>query len=161
MNLYLLFSNQILMGSALKSSEMRKFIFIFMSFLLPFSIKAKETDTENMGALAGAVLACGAYRQLYQFEEILSRYFSNTAPNKAAEEAEMQRYARSKATSYAFYRTRSKRDCSSTIATFIQMPVFKTELYSDGTIRTPEGKFLYPRGQKGLAKDAEKIYPRR
>lgn len=141
---------------------MRVFLFICMIFLAPFDARAQVQsgrDTESIGTLAGVVLACGAYRQLYQFEEILSRYFSNTAPSQAAEDTSMRLYATAKANSYAFQRNRSKRDCSQTIADFSRMDIFKFELYSDGTIKTPDGKFLYPRGQKKLADGAERTYP--
>lgn len=142
---------------------MRVFLLIFMIFLAPFNASAQSQsgkDTESIGTLAGVVLACGAYRQLYQFEEILSRYFSNTAPSQAAEEAALRLYASAKANSYTFQRGRSKRNCAQTIADFSKMDIFKFELYSDGTIKTPDGKFLYPRGQKKLADGAERTYPR-
>lgn len=141
---------------------MRVFLLIFMIFLAPFGARAQtrsEKDIEGVGTLAGVVLACGAYRQLYQFEEILSRYFSNTAPSQAAEDASMRLYATAKANSYAFQRNRSKRECPQTVADFSRMDIFRFELYSDGTIKTPDGKFLYPRGQKKLADGAERTYP--
>ena len=97
---------------------MRFFLFILTIFMLPFNVSAQAPsakDTENIGMLAGAVLACGAHRQLYQFEEILSRYFSNTAPSQAAEEAIMRVYATAKANSYKFLRNRSKQDCAQTL----------------------------------------------
>ena len=141
---------------------MRVFLFIFLFLFTPFNAVAQSQsakDTEGIGTLAGVVLACGAHRQLYQFEEILSRYFSNTAPSKAAEEASLRLYAAAKANSYTFHKNRSKRDCPQTIADFSRMSIFKFELYSDGTIKTPEGKFLYPRGQKKLADGAQRTYP--
>lgn len=142
---------------------MRVFLLIFMIFLAPFNVSAQSQsgrDTESIGTFAGVVLACGAYRQLYQFEEILSRYFSNTAPSQATEEAALRLYASAKANSYTFQRSRSKRDCAQTIADFSKMDIFKFELYSDGSIKTPDGKFLYPRGQKKLADGAERTYPK-
>lgn len=142
---------------------MRVFLLVFMIFLAPFdTARAQQSgkDTESIGALAGVVLACGAYRQLYQFEEILSRYFSNTAPSQAAEEASLRLYATAKANSYTFQRNRSKRDCPQTLADFSRMDIFRFELYSDGSIKTPDGKFLYPRGRKKLADGAERTYPK-
>ena len=111
-----------------------------------------------MGKLAGVVLACGAYKPLYQFEEILSRYFSNTSSNQEMEKERMRQYARAKAGSFSVYRQR-KNECGTTVDDFLRMPIFQSELYSDGTIRLPDGKFLYPRGQKKLSNDAVKIYP--
>lgn len=142
---------------------MRVFLIIAMFFLAPFNVSAQAPsgqDTENLGMLAGAVLACKAHRQLYQFEEILSRYFSNTAPSQAAEEAIMRIYAEAKAKSYVLQRKRSKQDCAQTVFDFSRMNFFKFELYSDGTLKDSNGKFLYPRGQNRLANGAERTYPK-
>ena len=140
---------------------MRFFLLSFMMFLSSFNAFAQSSkDTENLGTVAGVVLACGAYRQLYQFEEILSRYFSNTAPNQAVEDASLRLYATAKANSYIFQRNKNKRICPQAIADFSRMDFFNFELYSDGTIRTPDGKFLYPRGQNKLAPGAQRTYPK-
>ena len=138
---------------------MRKTIAVFMLAFFPLNAWAAATnDAEDMGHLAGAVMACGAHRSLYQFEEIVSRYFSNTAPNEEAEKAQLRIYAQAKASTFSVYRNRTS-DCPETIRDFIRMPIFSAELYSDGSLKMPDGKFLYPRGQTGLAQDAELIYP--
>lgn len=149
--------------SFFKSLKMRVFLLVFLIFSAPFNALAQTRsaqNTEGIGTLAGVVLACGAYRQLYQFEEILSRYFSNTSPTQAAEDAALRLYATAKANSYIFQRGRSKRDCAQTIADFSKMDIFKFELYSDGTLKTPNGQFLYPRGQRKLADGAVRTYPK-
>ncbi len=140
-----------------------RFFLLFLIFLSSsFNAFAQSSkDTENIGTLAGVVLACGAYRQLYQFEEILSRYFSNTAPNQAAEDASLRLYASAKANSYVLQRNKkNKRDCPQTIADFSKMDIFNFELYSDGSIKTPDGKFIFPRGQNKLAAGAQRTYPK-
>ena len=136
---------------------MRKTIIVFMLALLPLNASAAEINAEDMGHLAGAVMACGAQRTLYQFEEILSRYFSNTSPNAEVEKSLIKDYARAKAATFSLYKSR-KDDCARTIRNFSQMPILRSELYSDGSLRLPDGKFLYPRGQKKLAKGAERTY---
>lgn len=139
---------------------MHKAVVVLILSLFSFSASAapKVNEAEEMGHLAGTVLACRAHRSLYQFEEILSRYFSNTAFSPDAEKAKIREYARAKADTFSIYKNR-KNDCSAIVNDFTRMPIFKTELYSDGSLRMPDGKFLYPRGQKKLAPDAKKIYP--
>ena len=139
---------------------MRKTIAVLFLSLLPLTVHAakQQNDTEEMGSLAGVVLACKAYRPLYQFEEILSRYYSNTSSSEEAEKAKLRQYALAKAGTFSIYSKR-KIDCAEVINDFSKMQIFKSELYSDGTLRLPDGKFLYPRGQKKLAKGAEKVYP--
>ena len=139
---------------------MRKTVAVLLLSLLPLTVHAakQENDAEEMGSLAGVVLACQAYKPLYQFEEILSRYYSNTSSSEAVEKAKLKQYALAKAGSFSLF-TKRKIDCAEVVNDFVKMPVFKSELYSDGSLRLPDGKFLYPRGQKKLAKNAEKIYP--
>ena len=139
---------------------MRKAAAILMLTLFPLNLFAAEpsNDDEEMGHIAGVVLACGAYKPLYQFEEILSRYISNTSRSPEIEKARLRSYAQSKLSSFSIYRKR-KEECASAVRDFTRMPIFKTELYSDGSLRMPDGKFFYPRGQKKLAANAEKIYP--
>lgn len=136
---------------------MRKTIVFFILAFFPLNAPAAEINAEDMGHLAGAVMACGAQRTLYQFEEIISRYFSNTSPNAEIEKAQIREYATAKASTFSIYRSR-RDDCTRTISSFSQMPILRSELYSDGSLRLPDGKFLYPRGQTRLAKGAEKIY---
>lgn len=143
---------------------MRKLLFltVCLGLAAPFGAAAQSSgDIEGIGNLAGAIMACGAHKPLYQFEEILSRYFSNTSPNQAAEEALMRRYATAKVSTYMIQRNRSKQECPQTVSDFTRMDIFKFELYSDGSLKTPDGKYLFPRGQKKLAADAVKIYPRK
>lgn len=131
-------------------------MFLFSSF--PASAAEQPDEIEEMGQLAGVVLACGAYKPLYQFEEILSRYISNTSASEEIEQERLRLYAQAKMSTFSVYRQR-KDECPSTVNDFLKMPIFKSELYSDGTVRLPDGKTLYPRGQKKLAADAKKIYP--
>ncbi len=142
---------------------MRKLLFFIacLGLTAPSGAAAQSNDIEEIGNLAGAVMACGAYKPLYQFEEILSRYFSNTSPNQAAEEALIRRYSAAKVSTFALQSKRSKDDCPQTVSDFTRMGIFKFELYSDGSLKTPEGKFLFPRGQKKLAADAVRVYPRK
>ena len=112
-------------------------------------------------ACLGLTAPSGAAAQSNDIEEILSRYFSTTSPNQAAEEALIRRYSAAKVSTFALQSKRSKDDCPQTVSDFTRMGIFKFELYSDGSLKTPEGKFLFPRGQKKLAAEAVRVYPRK
>lgn len=137
----------------------RLFPVLFLSLMPLTASAAQPSEPENLGGLAGAVMACGAPRQLYQFEEIVSRYFSNTSSSKAIEEDAMQTYAKAKAASFILQTKKRKTDCPQIISDFSKMPIFRFELYSDGSLKSPNGQYLFPRGQKKLAPGAERIYP--
>lgn len=143
---------------------MRVFLLIFMIFLVPFNARAQtrsEKDIESVGTLAGVVLACGAYRQLYQFEEILSRYFSNTAPSQAAEDTSMRLYATAKANSYAFQRNRSKRDCSQTIADFQEWIFSNLNFIRTVRLKRPTASFYTRAARKSWPTAPKELIPRR
>ncbi len=133
-------------------------VFLVFWFSSPVSAASQQDEIEGMGNLAGVIYACGAHKPLYQFEEILSQYFKNSSSNQEMAKERMRQYARAKASSFSVYRQR-KEECASAVDDFLRMPILQSELYSDGTIRLPDGKFLYPKGRTKLAADAKKIYP--
>ena len=139
---------------------MRKAFLVLLFSLLPLTTQAAEQaeEIEEMGNIAGVIMKCKAYQSLYQFEEILSRYYSNTSNNEEVEKIKLKQYAKAKAKTFALFLKRDI-DCAEAVNEFTKMPIFKSELYSDGSLRMPDGKFLYPRGQKKLAANAKKIYP--
>lgn len=114
------------------------------------------SEAQQFGTLAGVALACGS-SALYKYEEIVSRYFANTTPNEAAEKELKNQYVRAK---IAGYRLQKKKmtDCSDTVVRFAQMPLMQFSLYSDGSLQTPQGQYLLPRGQKSILPSAVKIY---
>ncbi len=142
---------------------MKAVIFAFL-FCLSFSFPASaqeggQSDAEQLGSVAGAAQACKAYKEVFTYEEIASRLISSMAANESVEKAMMTEYVKAKAQSFRLQRLQNRIPCSQLINAFMKMPIFKFELYSDGTLKTPEGKFLYPRGQKGLQPDAYRTYP--
>lgn len=136
---------------------MRTILVVLMLSLIPFNAFAKKIDdAEQMGHFAGIMLACKAGPLLYQYEEIMSRFFSNTSNTPDGEKAKLRMYVQSKKDTYLLYRKR-KFDCAEAINEFSKMKIFQMTLYSDGSLRLPDGSFLYPRGQKKLAPNATKI----
>lgn len=141
---------------------MRRLIFftlIFFCASMESHAANPKNDIEQMGALAGTILACGAENQLRLFEDIISRYISNTSPNEAAEKDTKALYVRTKFGKYMVQKDKKQLGCSETLATFSRMPIFKFELYEDGSLKTPEGKYLLPRGQKAFNPNVRRLYP--
>lgn len=137
---------------------MFKAVIIFFLSFLPFDAAAENrNEAEEMGHLAGMMYACNAHKTLGRYEQIVSRYFSNTTRSSDAERAKLQLYVRAKADAYSLYRKKRKFNCAEMVNDFSSMPIFKTVVYSDGSLKMPDGKYLYPRGQKKLADDAKKI----
>lgn len=137
---------------------MMKNVFLFLTWFLTIPPAHAETmsEAQQFGTLAGVALACGS-SALYKYEEIVSRYFANTTPNETAEKELKNQYVRAK---IAGYRLQKKKmtDCSDTVVRFAQMPLMRFSLYSDGSLQTPQGQYLLPRGQTSIQPSATKIY---
>ena len=136
---------------------------VFFLILLPFDALAQEraqepSDPKKLGLVAGAASACGAHKQLYRFEEIVSRIFANKAKTPEIEKKMITEYAKGKAESFISQTERKRMPCREVVDSFSKMPIFKFQLYSDGSLKTPEGKFLFPPSQTALAPDAERVY---
>lgn len=117
----------------------------------------KMTEAQQFGMLAGVALACGSTTALYKYEEIASRYFANTTPNETVEKELKNQYVRTKVIGYREQKLKMS-DCGSTLNRFMQMPLMQFKLFSDGSLQTPQGQYILPRGQRQFNPAAQKIY---
>lgn len=135
------------------------FFVCFFSFAAPAAAQQRQSEPAQLGTVAGVAMACGAYRQLYLYEEITSRLLSNTAANERIEKEMYKEYAIAKTNSFREQADRRKVPCSEATAAFSKMPIFRFELYADGSLKSPEGRYILPRGQKKFNPSVERIYP--
>ena len=140
---------------------MKKMFFILCAllFISPVSAQEQQSEPAQLGTIAGLAMACGGGKQLYTYEEITSRLLSNTAANEKIEKSMYLEYARAKADSFREQSTRKRVSCNEIMNSFYKMPIFKFELYVDGSLKTPEGRYLLPRGQKKFNPSVERVYP--
>lgn len=141
---------------------MKKITLFFVglfSFVAPAAAQQRQSEPAQLGTVAGVAMACGAYRQLYLYEEITSRLLSNTAANERVEKEMYKEYAIAKTNSFREQADRRKVPCSEAVDAFSKMPIFRFELYADGSLKTPEGRYLLPRRQKKFNPSAERLYP--
>lgn len=137
----------------------KAFLFGMVLTLLPLPSFGAEklTEPEQFGMIAGVAMACGSGKILYMYEEIVSRFFANTAPNEAVEKDMKTQYVRAKV---AAFRQQKKKmvDCSDTLNRFAKMPLLQFELYEDGSLKTPDGRYLLPRGQTKFNPQSPRVY---
>ena len=138
---------------------MMKNLFLFLTWVLtiPPAHAEKMTEAQQFGMLAGVALACGSTTALYKYEEIVSRYFANTAPNETVEKELKNQYVRTKVVGYREQKLKMS-DCGSTLNSFMRMPLMQFKLFSDGTLQTPQGQYILPRGQRQVNPAAQRIY---
>ena len=111
------------------------------------------TEAESLGEVAGEGLACQASK--YDTYELLARaYITTKAPNNDLLVQALSAYANSKITAFLSSAERSFADCAQNRTRFDNQAIFKTVIYGDGTLKTPDGKILKP----AQPYDASKLY---
>ena len=129
---------------------MRKFALFFVSMVAVISYaKAEDIPTyleemEGFGIIAGQGLACNASK--YDTFELLARaYLISKASSNAEQASGVREYNRAKVRTYVAKQMSGFDECSSIRRDFDNQLIFKSVLYGDGTIKTPDGKIITPR----------------
>lgn len=138
----------------------KAFHVLLIAFMLFAAIDAKAQTAGNyieemqgLGVVAGEGMACRASR--YDDYELLARaYLITKATSDYEQKQGMDAYNSAKVTTYMTMRRAGFYDCREILQAFDNQLIFKTKLYADGTIHTPDGKILTPRQPY----DASKIY---
>lgn len=103
------------------------------------------TENEQLGMMAGLALACNAGGKLDDYELIASRILSNTSQTDADERKANRVYAEAKFKAYREHKTSPNATCGEILDTFNHLPIFKSTVYADGTVKMPDGRILKPR----------------
>lgn len=156
---YELFSFRVYPFECKRRLAMKKNLILSLIWFLTIPPARAETmsEAQQFGTLAGVALACGATTALYKYEEIVSRYFADTTPNETVEKELKRQYVRAKVDGYRNQKLQMS-NCGNTLIRFTQMPLMQFQLFSDGSLKTPQGKYLLPRGQKQFNPAAQRIY---
>lgn len=123
----------------------------FMMLLTAFSVSAASdrtarglSEAEQLGITAGTALACNAGAKLDDFELIASRIIANKALTATAEEAGYREYATSKLRAYQEQKNTPQETCGEVLASFNHLPIFRSIVYADGSLKMYDGTFLKP-----------------
>lgn len=137
---------------------MKKFCFYFLMTFFPLSgaFCAEPdflTEAETLGEVAGEGLACQASK--YSTYELLARaYITTKAPTNELLVQGLKAYANAKVSSFVSSANNAFADCNVNASRFDNQTIFKTVLYGNGTLKTPDGKILKP----VYPYDASKLY---
>ena len=137
---------------------MKKFCFYILFALLPLSgaFCAEPdylTEAETLGEVAGEGLACQASK--YDTYELIARaYITTKAPNNELLVQALNSYANAKINAFISSFNNSFADCVPNAVRFDNQAIFKTVVYGDGTLKTPDGKIIKP----FQPYDASKLY---
>lgn len=136
-------------------------IFLLISLVITTQAVAQDrtlnnlTEAQLLGITAGTALACNAGGKLDDFELIANRYISNQAMSDADEKKGYKEYAEKKIQTYREQKNNPQLTCGEVLDSFNQLPIFKTIVYADGSIKTPEGKIIKVR--KPIAKTQKNV----
>lgn len=102
-------------------------------------------ENEQLGMMAGLALACNAGAKLDDYELIAGRIVANQAQTDADEKKAIKEYAEAKFNAYQEQKQSPQATCGEVLETFNRLPIFKSVVYVDGTVKLPDGKILKPR----------------
>lgn len=103
------------------------------------------TEAQQLGITAGAALACAAGPKLDDFELIASRIIANKAATAQEEKDGYREYATSKFETYQAQKKSPQAPCSEVLASFNRLPIFKSVVYADGSVKMFDGTKLLPK----------------
>ena len=127
---------------------MKKIILLFLLYTFPvYSAQLSLfEEAAQLGTMAGLADACGSKDKLKNYELISARLIANKSNS---EEEEMQSYRR-----YAEEKVRAKRKhqkspqitCGEILKRFESMPLFKSIVYKDGSLKFYDGTYYPAKG---------------
>lgn len=133
---------------------MKKTIFVtgLVAFLAVTPVWAQSDTTLNgigdasqLGMMAGLALACDAGAKLDDYQLIAGRILSNQAQTRVDERKSAKEFAGAKFDAYQKQKQAPEATCGEILDSFNHLPIFKSVVYADGSVKLPDGKFLKPR----------------
>lgn len=103
------------------------------------------SDIDKLAITAGAAQACNADSdKLDTYEMIASRILVNPTRSEQEESAILTAYARKKLQTYQEQKSAPEINCSEVLARFYKLPLFRSTVYRNGTLKLPDGTVIKP-----------------
>ena len=102
------------------------------------------SELQQLGITAGVAGACGAGEKLKTFELIANRIIVNPTATVEEEKKQLKEFAAYKFSAYQEQKQRPTLSCREVIERFDSLPIFKSVIYADGTIKLPDGRIIKP-----------------
>ena len=100
------------------------------------------TEAQQLGTWAGIALACNAGNRLDDFELIASRIIGNQATSDEERTTAFKEYASEKLRTYKLQKSKPASSCTQVLEHFDKLPIFRSVVYPDGSVKLPDGKVL-------------------
>ena len=103
------------------------------------------SDIDKLAITAGAAQACNADSdRMDTYEMIVSRILVNPTRSEKEESAVLTAYAQRKLQTYQEQKASPEINCSEVLARFYKLPLFRSTVYRDGTLKLPDGTIMKP-----------------
>lgn len=120
-------------------------IFVIACLGITQQVNAKTlTETQKLGITAGTAYACGADQRLKNYELIVSYILKNKSKDANMAQRQVKEYAQAKFDAYRMQRAIPNLSCSEVLYSFYNLPLLKSVVYKNGTIKLPDGKLIKP-----------------
>lgn len=127
---------------------MKKLIFLLFMWILPV-MAAKLSifdEADQLGTMAGLASACGAGEKLDNYELIAARLIANKSDSEEQEKEGYRRYAAEKFRAMQEHKKSPKMTCGEILNRFQKMPLFKSVVYKDGSLKFYDGTYYPAKG---------------
>ncbi len=122
-----------------------RFILFFLIFIFPFMASSDTffEDAGVLGTMAGVAKACNENTQkLDDYELIAVRLIANKANSAEQEKDGYRRYVQEKLRAERKQKKNPQMSCNEVLYRFKNMPLFKSIVYRDGSLKLSDGTFL-------------------
>ncbi len=126
---------------------MKNYLLVLFICTFSFSVFAAGAsaleDAAMLGTMAGLAETCKENsKKIADFELISARLIALNSHSDEEEIAGYRRYAEEKSTAMRKQKNTPKMNCKEVLHRFENMPIFKSVVYSDGSVKLSDGTFL-------------------
>ena len=129
---------------------MKKFVLMLSIFWGSYSVLGAELnvfdEATQLGTIAGLAEACGETKKVETYELISARLIANKANSEEQEMEGYQRYAAEKLRASREHKKSPKLTCGEILNRFQKLPLFKSVVYKDGSLKFYDGTYYPAKG---------------
>ena len=103
-------------------------------------------EAAQLGTIAGLAEACGETKKVETYELIAARLIANKAVSEEQEMDGYRRYAAEKLRAMDEHKKSPKLTCGEILNRFQKLPLFKSVVYKDGSLKFYDGTYYPAKG---------------
>ena len=125
----------------------RVFLFMLLWVMPVFAANLSLLDeAAQLGTIAGLAEACGENKKVQDYELIAARLIANKSNSEEQEMEGYRRYAAEKLRAKKEHQKSPKLTCGEILNRFQKLPLFKSVVYKDGSLKFYDGTYYPAKG---------------